>query len=54
MFAVIDALKEWRCCLEGARFTIVTDHQPHTYSDIATSAHTLERRETWAGCGMGS
>ena len=31
MLAVICTLREWRCYLEGARFTIVTDHQPNTY-----------------------
>ena len=30
MLVVICALKEWRCYLEGARFTIVSDHQPNT------------------------
>jgi RNase H-like domain found in reverse transcriptase len=36
MLSVIDALKEWRCCLEGGPFTIVTDHEPNTYLDKAT------------------
>ena len=44
MLAVICALREWRCYLEGAKFTIVTDHQPNTYLDVASSAHTLKRR----------
>ena len=41
MLAVICVLREWRCYLEGAKFTIVTDHQPNTYLDVASSAHTL-------------
>jgi hypothetical protein len=33
MLAVISALKEWHCYLEGCResFTLVTDHQPNVY-----------------------
>ena len=31
MLVVTCALREWRCYFEGARFTIVTDHQPNTY-----------------------
>jgi hypothetical protein len=31
MLAVISALKEWRCYLEGVPFIIVTDHKPNTY-----------------------
>ena len=44
MLAVICTLQEWRCYLEGAKFTIVTDHHPNTYMDVASSAHTLKRR----------
>ena len=53
MLAVICALRDWRCYLEGAKFTIVTDHQPNTYLDVASSAHTLKRRARWldAACG---
>ena len=53
MLAVICALREWCCYLEGAKFTIVTDHQPNTYLDVASSAHTLKRRARWldASCG---
>lgn len=47
MVAVIAALREWRCYLEGRQFTIVTDHQPNTYLDVATSVHTLKRRARW-------
>ena len=36
MLAVICALGEWRCYVEGAHFTIVTDHRPNTYLDQAT------------------
>jgi hypothetical protein len=47
MTAVISALREWRCYLEGNRFTIVTDHEPNTYLDKATSVHTAKRRARW-------
>ena len=47
MMAVIYALREWRCYLEGQRFVIVTDHQPNTYLDTATSTHTMKRRARW-------
>ena len=50
---MICALREWRCYLEGARFTIVTDHQPNTYLHVATSAHTLERRARWLDVACG-
>ena len=53
MLAVICALKEWRCYLEGAKFTIVTDHQPNTYLDVASSAHTLKRRARWLDVACG-
>jgi hypothetical protein len=47
MTAVISALREWRCYLEGNRFTIVTDHEPNTYLDKATSVRTANRRARW-------
>lgn len=44
--AVIEALREWRCYLEGAHFNVYTDHQPLTYMD---SKDTLSRRQIrWA------
>ena len=47
MTAVIYALREWRCYLEGSKFTIITDHEPNTYLDTATSVHTQKRRARW-------
>jgi len=47
MLAVVCALREWRCYLEGVPFTIVTDHKPNTYLDSATNAQTLHRRARW-------
>jgi hypothetical protein len=57
MLAVISALKEWRCFLEGCRdsFTRATDHQPLVYPDTCTAnnPHTGHLRARWlsAGCG---
>lgn len=49
MLAVIYALREWRCYLEGQSepFVIETDHQPNTYVDQCTNPHTLKRRARW-------
>ena len=47
MLAVIAALREWRCYLEGRDFTLITDHQPNTYLDETTNTHTLKRRARW-------
>jgi RNase H-like domain found in reverse transcriptase len=46
MLAVIYALREWRCYLQG-EFTIVTDHEPNTYLDKSTNPHTVRRRAHW-------
>jgi hypothetical protein len=53
MLAVIASLTEWRCYLEGAEFTIVTDHQPNAYLDVATNAHTIKRRARWLSISCG-
>ena len=47
ILAVVCALREWRCYLEEAIFTIVTDHQPGTYLDVSSCTHTLKRRALW-------
>ena len=47
MMAVIYALREWLCYLEGQPFTIITDHQPNTFLDKATKTHALKRRARW-------
>ena len=49
MLAVIYALREWLCYLEGQTqpFLIETDHQPNTYVDQSTNQHTLKRRARW-------
>ena len=47
MMAVIYAISEWRCYLEGQPFTIITDHQPNTYLDKAANTHTMKRRARW-------
>jgi hypothetical protein len=33
MLAIVRALKEWRCYLEGSEVTLLTDHEPNTYFD---------------------
>jgi hypothetical protein len=43
MLAVVHALKTWRCYLEGATFTVVTDHVSNTFFDTQPS---LSRRQT--------
>ena len=53
MLAVISALSEWRCYLEGSDFDIVTDHKPNTYLDEATNAHTVKRRARWLDISCG-
>ncbi|GIL67083.1 hypothetical protein Vafri_20518, partial [Volvox africanus] len=42
LLAVIHALKEWRCYLEGRPFTLKTDHKPLTFLQ---SVPTLNRRQ---------
>lgn len=44
MLAVICALKEFRCYLHGAEFTIVTDHEPNVYLD---TMQLNRRRARW-------
>jgi hypothetical protein len=43
MLAEVHALKTWRCYLEGATFTVVTDHVSNTFFDTQPS---LSRRQT--------
>jgi hypothetical protein len=43
MLAVVHALKTWRYYLEGATFTVVTDHVSNTFFDTQPS---LSRRQT--------
>ena len=43
MLAVVHALKTWRCYLEGATFTVVTDHVSNTFFQTQPS---LSRRQT--------
>jgi RNase H-like domain found in reverse transcriptase len=40
--AVLCALREWRCYLEGVSFTLYTDHQPLTFMNTKPgTAHSL-------------
>jgi len=43
LLAVIDALKAFRCYVDGVPFTLVTDHKPNTF---LTTQPTLSRRQT--------
>ena len=42
LLAVVYALQEWRCYLEGLNFTVVTDHNPLTFFH---QQQTLSRRQ---------
>jgi hypothetical protein len=42
LLAAVEALKQWRCYLEGVEFTMWTDHNPNTYMQTKT---VLSRRE---------
>jgi len=46
MWAVVHALKVWRCYLEGVPFTVVTDHNPNTY--FQTQRNLSRRQARWA------
>ena len=49
LLAVIDALKKWRCYLEGAKggVTIVTDHLPNTFLDTKSAEQLSRRQVRW-------
>lgn len=42
LLGVVEALKQWRCYLEGLPFVVHTDHNPNTYMQTKP---TLSRRE---------
>ena len=44
MLAVLSALEEFRCYLDGAEFTVVSDHQPNIYLD---TMQLNKRRARW-------
>jgi RNase H-like domain found in reverse transcriptase/Reverse transcriptase (RNA-dependent DNA polymerase)/Aspartyl protease len=43
--AVVYALKQWRCYLEGKRFTLLTDHRNLEY--LQTQVHLSRRQARW-------
>jgi hypothetical protein len=49
LFAVISALRKWRCYLEGAKggVTIVTDHLPNTFLDTKSPEQFSRRQARW-------
>ncbi len=46
LFAVVHAMRTWQCCLEGVKFTMVTDHYPHVY--LQTQADLSRRQVRWS------
>ena len=49
LLAVITALRQWRCYLEGAEagVTVVTDHKPNTYLDSKPAVQLSSRQVQW-------
>ena len=46
LLAVIHALELWRCYLDGAEFTVVTDHSPNTF--FSSKAVLSPRQTRWS------
>jgi hypothetical protein len=46
LWAVIHALKTWRCYLEGVQFKVITDHNPNTH--LQTQPNLSRRQARWA------
>jgi hypothetical protein len=46
MLAVVHALRVWRCYLEGAKFTVYTDHVSNTY--FQTQPNLSRRQARWS------
>jgi hypothetical protein len=46
MLAVVHALRVWRCYLEGAKFTVYTDHVSNTY--FKTQPNLSQRQARWS------
>jgi hypothetical protein len=46
LWAVVHALKIWRCYLEGVKFTVVTDHNPLVH--LQTQPNLSRRQARWA------
>ena len=48
LLAVITALRQWRCHLEGAeKVVVVTDHKPNTFLDSKPSVQLSRRQVHW-------
>ena len=46
LLGVVEALKQWRCYLEGVPFVVYTDHNPNTY--MQTKPHLSRREARWS------
>jgi hypothetical protein len=46
MWAVVHALRGWRCYLEGAQFTVITDHNPLIY--LKTQKNLSRKQARWS------
>ena len=46
LWAVVHALKTWRCYLEGIPFKVITDHNPNTH--LQTQPNLSRRQARWA------
>jgi hypothetical protein len=46
MWAVVHALRVWRCYLEGAQFTVITDHNPLIY--LKTQKNLSRKQARWS------
>ena len=46
LWAVVHALKTWRCYLEGIPFTVITDHNPLVY--LHTQSNLTRKQARWS------
>ncbi len=46
LFAMDHTMRTWQCCLEGVKFTVITDHYPHVY--LQTQPDQSRRQVRWS------